>query len=48
MAVHVRHACTGSVAVASVCQKADQNMHGTAPYYYFKRNYAWPPILESD
>lgn len=47
MAVHVRHACTGLVVAASACQKAGQNMPVTAPYCYFKANYARPPFLES-
>ena len=46
MAVHVRHACTGSVAAASACRKAGQNMPVTVLYCYFKTNYARPPILE--
>ena len=48
MVAHVRHACTGLVAAASVYLKVDQNMPGIAPCFYFKTNYAWPPIPEPD
>ena len=47
MAVHVRHACTGSVAAVSAYQKAGQNMPVTALCFYFKTNYAKPSFLES-
>lgn len=46
MAAHVRHACTGLAAAVSICRKADQNMLATAHCFYFKTNYAQPPILE--
>lgn len=46
MAAHVRHACTGLAVAVSVYLKVDQNMPGTVPCFYFKTNYAWPPILE--